>query len=233
MSSAHQPLPESYEQFRSRLSESVRDLLGREDGTWTCIEATYPDRVIVSVEGEGPGPCSTYAVPYEVTPSGDITLGTPQAVELATIVVPQGARVHRAATAEEDVHARVIQPTVDALTDATARVSTTTADPEKLEAVRATVSGLIAALSAKGLDVTPPGPKGRPGKTSGPAGDGMDLWDDTTFLDEFPDGDEETTPAAAPEGSPAEPPAAPSEEEEETVRLDPEEVKAALAGLAL
>ncbi|MGW3626269.1 NUDIX domain-containing protein [Streptomyces sp. NPDC000880] len=223
MTSAAQPLPESYEQFRSRLSDSVRELLGKDDGCWTCIEATYPDRVIVSVEHEGPGPSSTtYAIPYEVA-GGDITLGKPQPVELATIVVPEGTGAHRAATTAEEVDARVVQPTVDALADATTRISATTADPEELEEVRATVRSLIAALSAKGLDIDPPDPEEEVDDVGRVDGSGMDLWDDDTFMD-GDDSEESDGPAAAPVTAPA-------ETAEETVRLDPEEVKAALAAM--
>lgn len=216
-----QPLPESYEQLRSRLADSVRELLGKDDGSWTCIEATYPDRVIVSVNGEGSGASSTYAIPYQATGS-HITLGTPQPVELATIVVPQGASAHRAATTDEDVHARVVQPTVDALADATARITSTTADPDQLEAVRATVRSLVAALSAKGLDIDPH-PEKEPG--SRPGGNGMDLWDDYTFEDDDADEDDALATDADDEGT-DDPP-----EMEETVRLDPDEVKAALAAI--
>ncbi|MFI7415365.1 NUDIX domain-containing protein [Streptomyces sp. NPDC049627] len=213
------PLPESQEQFRARLADAVRELLDQDGGTWTCIEGTYPDRVIVSVHTEDERRSSHYAIPYTVT-AGEITLDKPQPVELATIVVPEGTSAARTATADEDVDARVVQPTVGALVDATARVSSSTASPEQLEDVRDKVQELIAALSAKGLDVDEeePAAAGRP--TGGTAG--LDLWDDSTFGDgegaDPEDGDEEedeeTEPAAEPE---------------DTVRMDPDEVKAALA----
>ncbi|WP_141753959.1 2'-5' RNA ligase family protein [Streptomyces subrutilus] len=224
MTTTPQALPESYEQLRSRLADSVRELLGKDDGSWTCIEATYPDRVIVSVNGDGPGPSSTFAIPYQ-TAGGSITLGTPQPVELATIVVPEGTSAHRAATTDEDVDARVVQPTVDALTDATARITATTAKPDQLEAVRATVSSLVAALSAKGLAIDPDPEElsGRPGDT------GMALWDDDTFEDDDLDAedDEDHAPASeAPETDGA-------DTGQGTIRLDPDEVKAALAAIQL
>ncbi|MER7951961.1 NUDIX domain-containing protein [Streptomyces sp. NPDC096079] len=218
------PLPESQEQFRSRLSDSVRELMDPDGTTWTCIEGTYPDRVIVSVHSEdGERRTRNYAIPYTVSAAGDITLDKPQPVELATIVVPEGATAHRQATDDEDVDARVIQPTVGALEDATARVSSSTADPEQLEGVRDKVRSLIAALSAKGLDVEEEEPP--------PSGStvGLDLWDEDTFPDDTgeadgPGEDEEDDTADTP---PA--PAVPEEEEEDTVRLDPDEVKALLA----
>ncbi|MFI9588086.1 NUDIX domain-containing protein [Streptomyces sp. NPDC052236] len=220
-----QPLPESYEQFRLRLAESVRELLGQDGETWTCIEGTYPDRVIVSVQSEGPGADTnmTYSVPYHVV-EGGISLGVPEPVELATIVVPEGASSHRAATSAEDVDARVVQPTVDALTDATARISATTADPEQLEEVRATVRSLIGALSAKGLDVAQPPSEEDTEVPGSPAG--MDLWDEYTFADNE---DDEPAPdvAATDDIDPMDD----ATEPEETVRLDQEEVKAALASM--
>ncbi|MFF0698453.1 NUDIX domain-containing protein [Streptomyces tendae] len=229
MSPSH--LPESQEQFRARLSDSVRDLLGQDGETWSCIEGTYPDRVIVSVHTEEPGGRSGhYAIPYTVTPTGDISLGTPQPVELATVVLPEGASAQRAATDAEDVDARVVQPTVEALTDATARVSSTGAGPEQLEGVRDTVRKLIAALSAKGLDMDhEPGaaPK-KPTPSAGAAGagpTGMDLWDDSTFYDED-DEDEVPTEEAPP---PAEDAVDEETDDTETVRMDEDEVKAALA----
>lgn len=212
------PLPESQEQFRSRLADTVRELLDQDGGTWTCIEGTYPDRVIVSVHSEDERRSSHYSIPYAVTAAGDITLDKPQPVELATIVVPEGTTDHRTATEAEDVDARVVQPTVGALADATARVSSTTADPEQLEDVRNKVRDLIAALSAKGLDVDEDEPPAA-GRPAANAPIGLDLWDEETFDDgadreEGEDDEEGTEPAPAPES---------------TVRLDAEEVKAALA----
>ncbi|MFJ2745323.1 2'-5' RNA ligase family protein [Streptomyces sp. NPDC087440] len=217
-------LPESYEQLRARLSDSVRALLNQDGETWTCVEGTYPDRVIVSVHPEGGPAGTTYSIPYQANGS-DITLGAPQPVELATIVLPDSSPGHRAATADEAVDARVVRPTVDALTDATARISATPAAPEQLEEVRTTVRSLIAALSAKGLDTDPE-------KATAPTG-GMDLWDDDTFDDEdddlsegdIDDGNEPTTTGDE------ELPAETDGKQQETVRLDEEEVKALLSSL--
>ncbi|MFG3263435.1 NUDIX domain-containing protein [Streptomyces bobili] len=224
------PLPESQEQFRARLSDNVRELLDQDGQTWTCIEGTYPDRVIVSVHSEDERRSSHYAIPYTVTAKGEISLGSPQPVELATVVLPEGASAQRAATEAEDVDARVVQPTVEALNDATARVSSTGAGPEQLEGVRDKVRTLIAALSAKGLHVDhdEPGadpkqkPTPAPSVTAGPTG--MDLWDDFTFSD---DEDEDEVPT---EETP--PPAEDDVDEDDdtdTVRLDEDEVKSVLA----
>ncbi|MFD3311758.1 NUDIX domain-containing protein [Streptomyces sp. NPDC058656] len=220
-----QPLPESQEQFRTRLGDAVRELLDQGGDSWTSIEGTYPDRVIVSVNSEEPGRSSHYAIPYTVTPTGDITLDKPQPVELATIVVPDGAIAHRAATADEDIDARVVQPVVGALADATARFSSTTADPGQLKDVRTKVEELIAALSEKGLDIgkDEPVPGGQPDAAEGPLG--MDLWDEDTFEDEDLTGvanEDDTDDEEAPETAP---------EPEDTVRLDPDEVESTLASI--
>ncbi|MEU2968941.1 NUDIX domain-containing protein [Streptomyces ardesiacus] len=221
----HKPLPESQEQFRSRLAETVHDLLDQAGGTWTCIEGTYPDHVIVSVHGEEDGRRSThYSIPYTVTAKGDITLDKPQPVELATIVVPEGA-THRAATEDEEVDARVVQPTVGALADATARLSSSTAEPQQLEGVRDKVRELIAALSAKGLDVDQEEPP-TGGRPAGGAPLGLDLWDEDTF---DADEDDEEVPDEEPAPASDDQAAADPEEEDDTVRLDADEVKAALA----
>ncbi|MFI7299262.1 NUDIX domain-containing protein [Streptomyces sp. 900105755] len=219
------PLPESQEQFRARLSDSVRELLDQDGQTWTCVEGTYPDRVIVSVHSEDERRSSYYAIPYTAATNGEISLGTPQPVELATVVLPEGASAQRTATDAEDVDARVVQPTVEALADATARINTTEADPDQLTGVRDKVRTLIAALSAKGLDVA--GDASEP--TSAPARDrlagptGMDLWDDYTFADD--ENDEVPTEAAPP---PAEEDVD-AEDDPDTVRLDEDEVKSVLA----
>jgi 8-oxo-dGTP pyrophosphatase MutT (NUDIX family)/phage head maturation protease len=223
-------LPESLEQFRSRLADSVRELLGQDNEAWTCIEGTYPDRVIVSVHSEdgAAGRSTHYSIPYTVSVAGDITLDKPEPVELATIVVPEGATAQRAATADEDVDARVVQPTVSALADATARVTGSAAGPEQLEDVHDKVRRLISALSAKGLDVDTEAPADEesgngPSRPAPSATEplGMDLWDDDFADDEQMDGEGDEGPDA--------PPAAPTGED--TVRLDADEVKALLAGL--
>ncbi|MFF7169664.1 NUDIX domain-containing protein [Streptomyces pseudovenezuelae] len=216
------PLPESQEQFRARLSDSVRELLDQDGQTWTCIEGTYPDRVIVSVHSEDERRSSHYAIPYTATTKGEISLGTPQPVELATVVLPEGASAQRTATDAEDVDARVVQPTVEALADATARINTAEAEPDQLTGVRDKVRTLIAALSAKGLDIADDigAPKDVPrDRAAGPTG--MDLWDDYTFND---DEDEDEVPADDA------PPAADDDvDDADTVRLDENEVKSALA----
>ncbi|NUL21840.1 2'-5' RNA ligase family protein [Streptomyces lunaelactis] len=211
-----QPLPASYEEIRDRVGAAVRRLLATEEGTWTCVEATYPDRVIVSVHQDGADPAN-YAVPYDET-GPEISLGTPHPVELTTVVIPdQGAA--READSDETTDNRVVRPTLRALADATARIHAADG-AEQLEPVRTTVGELLAALSAKGLDIDPDDEQ--PAAPQPPmAGSGIDLWDDDPYDEPH---DAESSPAAAPDGEE-------DEEAEDTVRLDPDEVKARLAAI--
>ncbi|MFD3514902.1 2'-5' RNA ligase family protein [Streptomyces sp. NPDC058657] len=216
-----QPLPASYEETRDRVGTAVRALLATEDGTWTCVEATYPDRAIVSVHREGTAP-TTYAVPYD--PAGpEISLGAPQPVELTTVVIPDQGPA-REASSDETTDSLVVRPAVRALTDATARVHAAD-DADQLEAVRPTVNGLLAALSAKGLDIDPDGEHDEP-PTAPPspmAGSGIDLWDDDPYDEPH---DSALVPSRVPDDED-------DEDDEESVRLDPGEVKARLAAIQL
>ncbi|MGI5337666.1 2'-5' RNA ligase family protein [Streptomyces sp. CA-181903] len=222
-----QPLPASYEEIRDRLGTAVRRLLATDDGTWTCIEATYPDRVIVSVHPNGDDPVN-YTVPYE-SMGPEISLGTPQPVELTTVVIPDQGPA-RAADSSETTDSMVVRPALRALADATARIQAADS-AEQLEPVRATVGELLAALSSKGLDIDradeddqqPPPPP------SPMAGNGMDLWDDDPY-----DEPHDTTPTVAnePNGDDTEPDDDEDEPgDEDTVRLDANEVKAQLAAI--
>lgn len=64
---------------------------GGENGVWTYIEGTYVDRVIVCVRAEDGEPVY-YAVPYQITPEGDVVLGAESEVELETTVQPPEGR---------------------------------------------------------------------------------------------------------------------------------------------
>lgn len=214
-----QPMPASYEEIRDRVGAAVRRLLATEEGTWTCVEATYPDRVIVSVHRDSADPAN-YAVPYDGT-GPEISLGTPQPVELTTVVIPDQGPT-READSSEAADNRVVQPTLRALADATARIHGADG-AEQLEPVRATVGELLAALSAKGLDIDPEGDRdGQPAAPPPPmAGSGIDLWDDDPY-----DEPHDAAPA-----SPDFPDDGEDEDGEDTVRLDPAEVKAQLAAI--
>ncbi|MER5301314.1 2'-5' RNA ligase family protein [Streptomyces lasiicapitis] len=214
-----QPLPASYEEIRDRLGVAVRRLLATDDSTWTCIEATYPDRIIVSVHQDGNDPVN-YAVPYDST-GPEMSLGTPQPVELTTVVIPDQGPA-RTADSSETANSRVVQPTMRALADATARVQAAE-NAQQLEPVRATVGELLAALSSKGLDISPSDKDDQqpPAAASSPmAGNGIDLWDDDPY-----DEPHDSSPALTDEPSDDE------DEDEDTVRLDAEEVKAQLAAI--
>nr|WP_275416294.1 2'-5' RNA ligase family protein [Streptomyces sp. SID13666] len=216
----YQPLSESYEQIRSRITAAARELLqGNEEDSFTCVEATYPDHVIVCVR-DGPGDEMTYSVPYRLE-GRDVALGTPQEVELTTFVIPaQDGEPERAATDEEDLDARVVQPSVESIGDAAARINLSDARAEELEKIRPTVISLLSALSAKGLDIEPdPDPQQA---SLGLWDDEDDLLDDEGINPESPydevdaDDDPDEDAGPQPKGS---------------VRLDAAEVKAQLAAL--
>ncbi|MFI1012657.1 2'-5' RNA ligase family protein [Streptomyces sp. NPDC020965] len=218
-----QPLPASYEQIRDRVGSAVRRLLATEDDTWVCVEATYPDRAIVAVHQDGADPV-TYAVPYD-TSGPEMSLGTPQPVELTTVVIPEQGGPVRVADIDEATDSRVVLPAVSALTDTTARVHA--ADGPQLEPLRAPVAELIAALSRKGLDVHPVEEDDEePTATTPMAGSGIDLWDDDPY-------DEPHDSGPAPDNFPDSPEDTDDEDEEDgdTVRLDADEVKAQLAAI--
>ncbi|MGW1275498.1 2'-5' RNA ligase family protein [Streptomyces tsukubensis] len=171
------PLPASYEDIRDRVGAAVRGLLA--DGpAWTCVEATYPDRVIVSLHRDGAEP-TTYSVPYDSTGS-EISLGQPEPVELTTIVLTPDQVPARAADSSETAEHRVVQPTTRHLADATALIQA--APAEHLGPVRTTVADLLSALSTKGIDLTAEDERERPVPAPSPmAGSGIDLWDDDPY----------------------------------------------------
>ncbi|MFE3139641.1 2'-5' RNA ligase family protein [Streptomyces scopuliridis] len=219
-----QPLPASYEETRDRVGAAVRGLLAAEDGTWTCVEATYPDRVIVSVHQDDAAP-ATYVAPYSST-GPEISLGAPQPVELTTVVIPDQGPV-RAADSSETTDSRVVRPTMRALADATARIHAATG-AEQLEPVRATVGELLAALSSKGLGAGPDAEddQEQPAAASSPmGGNGIDLWDDDPY-----DEPHDSAPLPA-DDTGGEPDSDIDDNDEDTVRLDADEVKAQLAAI--
>ncbi|MFE2157105.1 2'-5' RNA ligase family protein [Streptomyces lydicus] len=214
-----QPLPASYEEIRDRVGAAVRRLLATGGGDWTCVEATYPDRVIVSVHQHGADPVN-YAVPYD-TAGPEISLGTPQPVELTTVVIPDQGPA-READSSETTDSRIVRPTVRALADATAHIQAAD-DAEQLESVRTTVGELLAALSSKGLDIDRDDEQ--PATSPSPmASSGIDLWEDDPY-------DEPHDPAPAQSDEASDEPEGGDEDDEETVRLDPAEVKAQLAAI--
>ncbi|MER7759457.1 2'-5' RNA ligase family protein [Streptomyces sp. NPDC097619] len=243
------PLPWSYEQLRDRLSDAARTLLGEGDG-YAVVEATYPDHVIVSV---GPDDPTTYSIPYTATARG-VDLGVPAPVELTTVAVPVTGE-QRPVEGDEAIEARFIQPTASALRGATALIGVSGAGPGHLESLKPTITGLLTSLREKGLPIPDMD------DDQAPEGSSLDLWadedDEFEVTDGWSDDDpDDIEPAASDEaaagdpGGPGEdvPPgeaadpdhvpsgpddAAPDDEEEEMVRLEPDEVKAMLAFLTL
>ncbi|MFZ3557203.1 2'-5' RNA ligase family protein [Streptomyces sp. BH055] len=227
-----QPLPASYEEIRDRVANAVRRLLATEPGLWTCVEATYPDRVIVSLHQDDAGEAATYAMSYDAS-GPEVALGTPEPVELTTVVIPDQGPA-RPADDEETADSRLVQPAVTALSDATARVQAAD-DAEQLEPIRDPLAELLAALAKKGMDIPhdeEEDPETPPASSPAAAANGIDLWDDPydephdsaadTAMEDPDDEDGEDT---EPDGDADDEPAA------DTVRLDPDEVKAQLAAI--
>ncbi|WP_435059855.1 2'-5' RNA ligase family protein [Streptomyces sp. bgisy060] len=223
-----QPLPASFEEIRERVSTALHGLLGSEDGTWCCVEATYPGRAIVSVH-QADTVTRTYAVPYSCD-GPDVSLGTPEAVELTTVVIPEQGPV-RSADDAEAVDSRLVQPTLSALAEATARVQAADTS-DQMEPVRASVRELLDALSAKGLDVAPSSDNDEEEpEAAAPvmAGNGIDLWDDPY------DEPHETAEDRDDEPDPPDDDANRDTDldEEASIRLTADEVKSQLAAIQL
>jgi 2'-5' RNA ligase/phage head maturation protease/uncharacterized small protein (DUF1192 family) len=190
--------PYSYEQLRNRISEAARPLFDCGEDEFTSVEATYPDRAIVVVCKRGEN--STYAIPYTVN-GFDVDLGTPQPVELATVAVPVDGR-ERAASVDEEIEARFMKPSAQALDDAAALITVSDATAEEVGTLQPSVERLLAALAKKGIPMPahqPPAPDGDedldddflPDEES-PATADEELEDDTVEAPDD-DGDEETS----------------------------------------
>lgn len=143
------PTPYSYEQLRNRIAEAARSLFDCGEDSFTSVEATYPDRAIVVVCDRGEN--TTYAVSYTVD-GFDVDLGTPQPVELATVAVPVDGK-ERPASADEEVDARFMKPSAQALDDATALITVSDATPDEVGTLQPSVERLLAVLAKKGAPV--------------------------------------------------------------------------------
>jgi len=157
--SMHGPMAGSYEELRGRISDAVQTLFkpngdGDDGDCWVCVESTFPDHVIVSVEKPGEQGACTYSVPYELE-GGEVELGEPQHVELTVVAVPDGASDEDLDEVgpDESTHARFIAPAAASLDDATSAVAVADVQPEQLEHLRPAVERLLATLSRKGLPI--------------------------------------------------------------------------------
>lgn len=74
----------SYEALSDALGDALEDLLGVDDDSdrWLWVIATFPDRVVYSVNGE------EWQVDYTANDDGTFTFGTPAAVDILQTVVP-------------------------------------------------------------------------------------------------------------------------------------------------
>ncbi|MFF0754397.1 HK97 family phage prohead protease [Streptomyces sp. NPDC004267] len=226
------PMPLSYEQLHTRLSDAVRQLWKDADSTgdcWACVEATYPDHVIATRHHDGTS--VTYSIPYVVA-GRDIDLGTATEVELTTVALPVAGNTH-AVNGDEEIDARYVLPTAAVLDDATALIEVSDAGPEHLQHLKPKITQLLTTLAKKGLPMA---------ETNVPSGSSLNLWDDEY---DIVDGwDEDPDPEGVPTGNapdddysddPEEDaePEVDSDASADQVRLDADEVKAALAALNL
>ncbi|WP_433860157.1 HK97 family phage prohead protease [Streptomyces kronopolitis] len=226
------PMPFSYEQLRARLTDAARTLLSPEDGDcYVAIEATYPDRVIVSRHSRDE--TNTYAIPY-TTAGRDVDLGTPTPVELTTVALPVTGESH-AVDGDEEIDARFMQPTATALQDATSLIEVSDAGPSHLQHLKPVITNLLTTLAKKGLPMDDD-------KRHAPAGSSLDLWDaDYDVSDGWDDDEGENDETTAPEDSVSDDVPATDmptddtedQDDDDQVRLNADEVKAALASLAL
>jgi hypothetical protein len=257
------PMPYSYEQLRDQLSKAARELLtpdqdddyagpAQPSSCWVTIEATYPDRIIVSRCDDGE--TETYAIPY--TASGrDVALGVPVRVELTTVAVPVAGQ-EREASDDEATAERYIKPTGRALDDATGLIQVSDATPAHLEQLKPTISRLLSAMAKKGVPMDDVHGGGSGGDWLGEytIQDGWDDEEDPSAYDDMADGSDDGSDSgddaeipyadtedggdsAVPQGNTfddgpdMEPDGDPDDEDQ--VRMDKSEVKAALAALAL
>ncbi|MFD0351749.1 hypothetical protein ACFQ0M_48000 [Kitasatospora aburaviensis] len=148
----------SYEEQQDRLREAVQVLFlpnqeSAAEAAWVCVEATFPDHVIVSVARPEPGETFTYSVPYETTGDG-VTLGAPQRVELAVVAVetdaPGDTEEEEEVEPEEAAEARFLRPAAGRLADATSAIAVADVEPEQLEDLRPAVERLLRTLARKG-----------------------------------------------------------------------------------
>lgn len=245
------PMPLSYEQLHARLADAVRHLFKSENekepsDCWVCVEATYPDHVIVSRHSDDTG-STTFSVPYVIA-GREFDLGKPTEVELTTVALPVTGDTHAVEGAEE-IDARFIQPTAVALDDATALIEVSDADPSHLEHLKPKITQLLEALAKKGL------PMDKQHSTPS-ARSALDLWDDDYEVTDGWDDDEPeadgadggvptgntpdgadggvprgNTPSSGSSADTPEPKDDPDDDDQ--VRMDVDEVKARLASLAL
>ncbi|MFD9248392.1 2'-5' RNA ligase family protein [Streptomyces bottropensis] len=232
---AMRPMPLSYEQLHTRLAEAVRQLWKPDDSKidcYVCVEATYPDHVIVTRHTDGTS--ATYSIPYVIA-GRDIDLGTATEVELTTVALPVTGETH-AVDGDEEIDARYVRPTAAVLDDATALIEVSEAGPSHLEYLQPKITQLLTTLAKKGLPME---------QSTVPSGSSLDLWDTDYEITDGWDDEPNTDETAVPAGNTADTGGAADAEEpdmddepedddpSDQVRLDAEEVKAALASLSI
>jgi 2'-5' RNA ligase/phage head maturation protease len=169
-------MPGSYEEQRRALTDALRTLLlpqmssdGDLDDTpgmaqpdyrgWVCLEATYPDHCIATVEGAGNDGSQTYSVPYSFD-GDDPVLGSPQRVTVTLVAAPDDDDDgpdddddESEAPEDEPDNARYILPAATGLADANSALQASDAPPEALAALRPHIEKLLATMAKKGAPV--------------------------------------------------------------------------------
>ncbi|MFE2723910.1 2'-5' RNA ligase family protein [Kitasatospora sp. NPDC059327] len=255
--SMQRPMAGSYEEQQDRLREAVQVLFlpnqeSAAEAAWVCVEATFPDHVIVSVARPEPGETVTYSVSYETT--GDVVaLGTPQRVELAVVAVETDAagdvEEEEEVDPEEAAEARFLRPAAGRLADATSAIAVADVDPERLEDLRPAVERLLRTLARKGMPIDDAG--------DSPDDDFDDEWGLYDHLDDDDEAGEMGATDSAPDASTPSPagesgtdsertdrrPAVPADpapdpgtsnigNDSTSVTLDPDEIEAQLKALS-
>lgn len=157
----------SYEAVRDALQAAVRELLCKDcadsdacscDECWICVEATFPERVVVThCCGSDE---TTYELPYTATVAEGaevaIELGQPTPVTLQVVAVPDpDDEQAEEAVADPDTVTmlRLTLPAVAGLNDVAARVLAGGLEGKGMETLRAPLLALIDALAVKGMPV--------------------------------------------------------------------------------
>lgn len=216
----------SYEELRSNIAESARDLFPeriRADGgaekAWVCVEATYPTHVILTTDaGEDPGEQRYYRVAYTADQFGNITLGPPEKVSVTTTVTTDPAVERVEADPDEARAVQVVLPAVEGITMASQRLAHSGEVKDLGSDLETAVLGLLDTLAMKGLDV--PGMLGHYDEPDPDDEDGDDEEDsdEPALIEE----EDDATLPAPDEVDPS----------NDTVTLDPEAVRAQIEELS-
>lgn len=219
------PMTGSYEQRHDALRSAVTELFDKDtapgEACLVCIEATYDDHLIVTVEEPGEQACS-YEVPYTLDGQGLVELGAPSKTDIVVMAVPAAEEVVDTEAAE----ARFYGPAIGMLADATALIGLG-AEGKVLDArLRMPMLRLLDQLASKGMTFD---------DDDDPLADATLAEDDPWAGLEDPAMTADRPPSPALDAAPAAPAyedeGKDEDEDEDMVTLDPDEVAAELAAM--